>query len=107
MVIQNKQRRRESKTNEYPTSNSLSKSNDNQNPTTNPTLSRLQSDQGFLSPANQPYPCFPLPAEETETEQACKSHGAGPRPARVVTLSSSSHAALVFSLKSLALTCPE
>src|SRR4029434_7848688 len=63
--------------------------NDNQNPTTNPTLSRLPFDQGFCSPTNHGlhlgYTCFPLPAKETETEQACKYHGAGPRPARVVT----------------------
>src|SRR4029434_4330200 len=76
-IIQNQ---RQSKTNEYP------KSNLYPNPTTNPTLSRLPYDQGFCSPSNHLLDtCFPLPAEETETEQACKSHGAGRRPARVVT----------------------
>src|SRR4029434_2632279 len=69
------QNQRQSKTNLYP------------NTTTN--APRLPSDQGFCSPSNHVlhllYTCFPLPAEETETEQACKYHGVGPRSVRVVT----------------------
>src|SRR4029434_3583232 len=79
-IIQNQRHsnQRQSKSNLYP------------NPTTNPTLSRLPSDQGFCSPTHHGlhlvHTCFTLPAKETETEQICKYQGAGPRPARGVTV---------------------
>src|SRR4029434_11134832 len=46
------------------------------------TLSRLPSEQGFCSPANHPYTWIQLPVVTTDRKQACKSHGAGPGPAR-------------------------
>src|SRR4029434_2133295 len=87
-INKQRRRRRQSTTNDTPKpttiqNQSLSKSDDQ------PNASRLPSDQGSCSPTNHGlhlgYTCFPLPANETETEQICKYPGAGPRPARVVT----------------------
>src|SRR4029434_1100191 len=53
------------KSNEYPQIQFLSK---HQRPiqNSNPTLSRMQSDRGFCSPANHPYTWFQLPVVKTD-----------------------------------------
>src|SRR4029434_6412037 len=86
MVIQNKRRRRQSKIQRQSTIQSLFNTNDNQMQG-RPKLSRLPSDQGFCSPANQRHICHTSPAVEKERENRhANITGWGPRPARVVTL---------------------
>src|SRR4029434_8411672 len=76
-----------------------------QNPTTNPKPTSIQNQRvsndnqmpgiqsspdchlirAFVAHPIMGYTCPQSPAVETEGEQACKYHRAGPRPARVVT----------------------
>src|SRR4029434_10422055 len=75
-----------------------------QNP--NPTLPRLQSDQGFCSPANHGVHLFPITCCKDRDRTGMQYHRAEPRPTRVVTIYSPQCYSNITLLLSLHLIYP-